>query len=184
MKQRLLVHPPARVLRSLAKLHQFQKDSLSQVPVGIAAEAVIDRLGMFAQGALQTPNISEGIVREGVTGAARLLPKLGNLGVRAPERLFTSLKFESSATAVATGEFQPTEPSAPRCRAGKPGKAEFAWPGWRQVGVEAGAAGADKEKMATEKQIAANRRNMLKSTRDPRPRPVGRSLVEMRSRMV
>ena len=30
--------------------------------------------------------------------------------------------------------------------------------------MEAGAAGADKEKMATEKQIAANRRNALKST--------------------
>jgi len=30
--------------------------------------------------------------------------------------------------------------------------------------MEAGAAGADVEKMATEKQIAANRRNALKST--------------------
>jgi hypothetical protein len=36
--------------------------------------------------------------------------------------------------------------------------------GDRQVGVEAGAAGADVEKMATEKQIAANRRNALKGS--------------------
>ena len=45
----------------------------------------------------------------------------------------------------------------------------------RQVGVEAGAAGADKEKMATEKQIAANRRNALKST-GPKTK-VGRQIV-------
>ena len=77
MKQCLLGHPPARVLRSLAKLHQFEKDPSSKLLFSLAAEAVVDLVGMPAERAPKAADPGVRVIRERLAGASGSLPQLG-----------------------------------------------------------------------------------------------------------